>query len=111
MILHQLWKYCRTLTTKFSIGRRFVLTYSIQIKRSAYTSITHLDPPTRRRIVRRIDRLAEKPFTGVRLKGELKGLWRVREGDYRIIYELREAELVVLVLRVAHRREAYREKL
>ena len=47
-------------------------------------------------------------MAGTRLKGELSGLRRIRDGDYRIIYELRKTELVVLVLRVAHRREAYR---
>ena len=63
---------------------------------------------TRRRIVNRIDGLAENPTAGTRLKGEFAGLWRVREGDYRIIYELRQSEVTVLVLRVAHRREVYR---
>ena len=55
-----------------------------------------------------IDRLADNPAAGIRLKGEFEGLWRVREGDYRIIYELRQQEVTVLVLRVAHRKEAYR---
>ena len=52
----------------------------------------------------RIDALAENPTAGARLKGELTGLWRVREGgegEYRIIYELRHTELIVLVLQVA----------
>jgi len=35
-------------------------------------------------------------------------LWRIRVGDYRVIYTVRDAELVVLVLRVAHRSSAYR---
>jgi mRNA interferase RelE/StbE len=58
--------------------------------------------------VERIDRLADNPTAGARLKGELDGLWRVREGDFRIIYELRQQEVTVLVLRVGHRREVYR---
>ena len=45
---------------------------------------------------------------GIRLKGELTGLWRVREGDYRIIYELRQDKLSVLVVRIGHRRDIYR---
>ena len=75
---------------------------------SALKSIQKLDAPTRRRIVDRIDRLAENPTAGTRLKGEFEGLWRVREGDFRIVYELRRSEVTVLALRVAHRREAYR---
>ncbi|MCK4515369.1 MAG: type II toxin-antitoxin system RelE/ParE family toxin [Spirochaetaceae bacterium] len=71
-------------------------------------AIGRLDAITRRRIVKRIDGLGENPGAGTRLKGEFSGLWRVREGDHRIIYELRQSEVTVLVLRVAHRREVYR---
>jgi mRNA interferase RelE/StbE len=35
------------------------------------------------------------------------GEWRVRTGDYRVIYEIHDGELLVLVLRMAHRREVY----
>ena len=64
--------------------------------------------PDRTRIVAAIDRLAEAPYLGTALKGGLKGLRRSRVGNYRILYEIRHHELVVLVVRVAHRREAYR---
>ncbi len=59
------------------------------------------------RIVSAIDRLAENPFLGNALKGELRGL-RLRVGDHRILYEVQDDALVVLVVRVAHRRDAYR---
>jgi mRNA interferase RelE/StbE len=36
------------------------------------------------------------------------GLWRIREGDYRLIYQIRDAELLVLAVRAGHRREVYR---
>jgi len=93
--------------TRSAIGRRLGLHYSIRIKSSALKAIQKLDTAVRRRIVERIDHLADNPTGGTRLKGEFEGLWRVREGDYRIIYELRQQELTVLVLRVAHRREVY----
>jgi mRNA interferase RelE/StbE len=89
-------------------GRRSGLRYSIQIKSSALKAIRKLDAPVRRRIVERVDSLAENPTAGTRLKGEFEGLWRVREGDYHIVYELRRQEVTVLVLRVAHRRVVYR---
>ncbi|MDT0264658.1 type II toxin-antitoxin system RelE family toxin, partial [Jatrophihabitans lederbergiae] len=38
------------------------------------------------------------------------GEWRVRTGDYRIVYEIKDEELVVLVLRVGHRREIYKAR-
>ena len=90
------------------IGRRCDLPYSVRIKSSALRAIRKLDPATRRRIALRIDHLSGNPLAGTRLKGRFTGLWRVREGSYRIIYELRQGELVVLVLRVSHRREIHR---
>ena len=67
--------------------------------------------PDRMRMVAAIDRLAESPYFGRTLKGGLKGLRRIRVGDYRILYEIRQNELVVLVVRVVHRHEAYRPAL
>ena len=64
--------------------------------------------PDRARIVAAIDRLVEIPHLGSALKGDLRGLRRLRVGDYRIVYEVRDEELVVLVVRVAHRPDAYR---
>ena len=64
--------------------------------------------PDRARIVAAIDRLSETPHLGTSLKGDLRGLRRIRVGDYRILYEVRDKELVVLVVRIAHRRDAYR---
>ena len=67
--------------------------------------------PDRARIVAAIDRLAETPHLGTSLKGDLRGLRRIRVGDYRILYEVRDKELVVLVVRIAHRGDAYRRTL
>ena len=64
--------------------------------------------PDRTRIVAAVDRLAEFPHLGSALKGDLRGLRRLRVGDYRVVYEVCDDELVVLVIRVAHRRDAYR---
>jgi mRNA interferase RelE/StbE len=83
---------------------------SIRIKASAARELRKLERSVRDPIVRRIDALAENPYAGSVLKGDLTGLRRIRVGEYRIIYELREHELVVLVVRVAHRREAYRRR-
>ena len=64
--------------------------------------------PDRTRIVAAIDRLAETPHLGTLLKGDLRGLRRLRVGDYRVVYEVRNDELIVLVVRVARRRNAFR---
>ena len=86
------------------------MNFSIRIKESAARELRRVTKPDRARIVAAIDRLAETPHIGSALKGDLRGLRRVRVGDYRVVYEVRDDELVVLVVRVAHRRDAYRRK-
>ncbi len=84
--------------------------YSVQIKHSATRDLARIARQERERIVYTIDRLGEQPHAGYPLKGALRGLRRIRVGDYRVIYEVLDNELVVLVIRVAHRREAYRRR-
>ena len=84
------------------------VSFSIRIKGSAAKELGRIAKPDRARIVAAIDRLAEHPYLGSTLKGELRGLRRLRVGDYRVLYEAQDDVLVVLIVRVAHRREAYR---
>ena len=82
--------------------------YSIEFVPSARTALRKLPPPIRKRIQVAIDELAENPFPpGVKkLHGE-EG-YRIRVGDYRVIYDVEHGRLIVLVIRVGHRREVYR---
>ncbi len=84
------------------------MTYSIRIKRSAARELARVPRKDRVRVVRAIDGLADEPRSGTALKGELRGLRRIRVRRYRVVYEVLDGEVVVLVVRVAHRREAYR---
>ena len=84
------------------------MTYSIQIKASAAKDLARITKPDRRRIAATIDLLAEQPHRGSLLKGELRGLRRIRIGDYRVVYEVLDTELIVLIIRISHRREVYR---
>jgi mRNA interferase RelE/StbE len=70
--------------------------------------LMYIFPDVRRRIQAAIELLAEspRPPAATRLVGGA-GEWRVRTGDYRVIYEIHDGELLVLVLRMAHRREVY----
>lgn len=63
----------------------------------------------KRRVVDAIDALTANPRPPgcVKLAGD-ESVWRVRVGSYRILYEIHEGRLVVLVIRIAHRREVYR---
>lgn len=86
------------------------MNYSIQIKRSAARELARIPGPERTLLVAAIDELSENPFLGESLKGKLHGLRRTRVSAYRVIYEILDNELVVLAVRVAHRRSAYRGK-
>jgi mRNA interferase RelE/StbE len=83
--------------------------YAIHYDPKAVKELAKLDKQVARRIMRAVDALAADPRpSGIRPLIGFPNLWRIRVGDYRAIYTIRDAELVVLVLRVAHRGGAYR---
>ncbi|OZM69884.1 hypothetical protein CFN78_28075 [Amycolatopsis antarctica] len=83
--------------------------FSVELTTSAFRSLRKLDKPARRRVQEAIDALQHEPRpAGVRALQGQPGLCRIRTGDYRIIYVVRDSELVVLVVDVGHRREIYR---
>jgi mRNA interferase RelE/StbE len=61
------------------------------------------------KIVKRIEALADNPFPegAIRLKGREE--WRIRQGDYRILYVVESDIVTVFVIKVGHRREIYRK--
>jgi mRNA interferase RelE/StbE len=81
---------------------------SLRIKRSALKALAALPKADRVRVVDAIDRLCDSPASGSALKGEFEGLRRLRVGHYRVVYEWQCSELVILVVRIGHRREVYR---
>lgn len=87
------------------------MTYRVALAPSAARQLRRLDPPARRRIQAALELLATEPRppAATRLVGGA-GEWRVRTGDYRIVYEIEEDRLLVLVLRVGHRRDVYRSR-
>jgi mRNA interferase RelE/StbE len=68
-----------------------------------------LDKPVVKKILARIETyLAQDPKElGKPLKGEFQGYWRYRWGDYRVIYKISEREILIVVLRISHRKEVY----
>ncbi|MEK7795499.1 MAG: type II toxin-antitoxin system RelE/ParE family toxin [Candidatus Hydrogenedentota bacterium] len=87
------------------------MTYAVRIVPSAAKELERLSFENQRRIDSRISDLASNPRSpgSTPLKGGMRGLWRTRVGDYRIIYEIRDSELVVVVAKIGHRREIYRD--
>ena len=81
------------------------MTYRITLSPAATRQIRKLDAPVRRRIQAAVELLAldPRPPAATRLVGGA-GEWRVRVGDHRIVYEIHDGELLVLVLTVGHRR-------
>lgn len=86
------------------------MSYAVRIKRSAAEELARIPQRDRLRIAHAIDGLSEQPLAGSPLRGELRGLRRVRVGNYRVVYEVLERSLVVLVVRIAHRQEVYRHR-
>lgn len=87
-------------------------TWKVEISALARRQLDKLDPQTTRRIEKfmheRLARLDDPRSVGEALHGSRLGeFWKYRVGDYRIIAAIEDARLVVLVLRVGHRRDVY----
>lgn len=87
------------------------MTYEVALTPAAARQLRKFEPQVRRRVQAAIELLAEdpRPPTSTRLVGGA-GEWRVRTGDYRIVYEIEENRLLVLILNVGHRREIYQRR-
>jgi mRNA interferase RelE/StbE len=83
--------------------------YEVYLERSAENDLKRLPTSTFDRIVYQIKTLAENPRpSGCRKLTGSKNDWRIRIGDYRVLYEIDERAKAVRIMRVRHRREAYR---
>ncbi len=83
--------------------------YTVDFKASAAKDMRRLPPEIRRRVADRIDSLKENPRPpGVEKLAE--GRYRVRSGDFRIIYRIEDDVLLVLVLSIDDRKEVYTKK-
>jgi mRNA interferase RelE/StbE len=82
--------------------------YELAFKKSVAKDLRNLPKQDVRRILQRIRALADEPRPAgcEKLSGQER--YRVRQGLYRIVYEIQEAVLLVLVVKVAHRRDVYR---
>ena len=81
---------------------------SIKWERRAVTELASLPRSDQQRVFDSIGALRENPLRGKALSGRWKGFRRLRIGRYRVIYAFDGAELLISILRVAHRRETYR---
>ena len=88
------------------------MAWRIRLSETAKKYLTKLDKPESRKITRflreRIEALENPRSLGKALSGRLGSFWRYRVGDYRIICDIRDKELVVLVIRIGNRKDIYR---
>ena len=86
--------------------------YTVRIVKVATRELERLDKAVGRRIVQRIKWLAGnvERMNPEALKGTLAGLCKLREGDYRIIYQVLRKEHVIMIHSIGHRSEVYRKK-
>jgi len=83
--------------------------YAVLFTKSADSALRKLAVPIQKRITTAVDKLQDspRPPNCVKLQGE-DALWRIRVGDYRVVYAIRDEELIVLIVRIAHRKDVYR---
>lgn len=88
------------------------LAYKVQLEKKALKQLRKLDAINQRNIATFIDTHLQGTHAprkqGKALTGHLKGFWRYRVGDYRIICDIKDDELIILAITIAHRREVYK---
>lgn len=84
--------------------------YRVEVLRLAEKALKPLPKPIQRAIIAAIQRLGDNPRpTDARMLEGYPGFWRIREGNYRIIYTIKDRELLVMVIRIGDRKEIYRK--
>jgi Cytotoxic translational repressor of toxin-antitoxin stability system len=84
------------------------MTYQVKIAVATVRQLRELEHPVQRRVQTAIELLATEPQpSGARKLVGGNGNWRVRTGDYRIVHEIHDNVLLILVVAVGHRREVY----
>ncbi len=86
------------------------MAYRIVIDEKALADLAELPRKIQRQIANKIDNLASNPRpAGCKVIQQDKSLYRIRSGDYRIVYQIRQKQVLVLVVRIGHRKDIYRK--
>ena len=86
------------------------MTYRIEFRPAARRDLKNLPRDVLDRVSRKISALTENPRPlGVeKLSGSEEDFYRIRVGDYRVLYEIQDKVLLIIIIKVRHRREVYR---
>jgi len=82
--------------------------YKVELRRGAQRTLDKLPQTDFEAVVEAVKQLAQTPRPRGMEKVKTTGLWRIRQGDYRIIYSIDDSQQLVTVVRIGHRREIYR---
>ena len=82
--------------------------YKLTIKKSAVKELADIPKKDLRKIVKRIQLLCKNPRPIGSQKLSARGQYRIRQGDYRIVYSIDDKELLIDIVKIGHRREIYR---
>jgi len=81
--------------------------YKVLLSPKTNDFLEKLDKKDKERMKNKLKNLKESPELGKPLTGKLTGLWSLRAGDYRALYQIRHSELLILVLKIKHRKNVY----
>jgi len=81
--------------------------YDIIFQNPARNFLKKLDKENQVRIIRKLRELSNNPRLGKPLVGKLSGLWSLRVGKYRLLYDVRREELTILIIDIGHRKNIY----
>lgn len=81
--------------------------YNIILEKKPENFFRKLERKEQERIAKKFNELEKNPELGKPLTANLAGLWSLRFGDYRAIYQIKQSELIILVLKLGHRKDVY----
>lgn len=81
--------------------------FDIVLSAESEDFIKKCDKDIRNRIIKSLRKLENEPESGKPLTSILTGLWSLRIGDYRVIYQIKNNELIILVVKIGHRKNVY----
>jgi len=87
--------------------------YEVVILNSAAKQLRNFDKPIKNKIITTLEKIAENPFVGERLKGNLTAIYsyhlKIASVEYRIAYQIREQEIIVVIMKIGTRENFYEE--
>ena len=81
--------------------------YDIILEKKSENFFRKLERKEQERITKKFNELEKNPELGKPLTANLAGLWSLRFGDYRAIYQIKQSELIIFVLKLGHRKNIY----